>query len=192
MMKHLPTRNFGLGGLLAFFIQLLCLPVFACDCPDNPPPLEELKAAKFVFTGRVVERSLANPYWLTDKFPYVHRTSKHGSLKFNVQEVWKGDLEEALVTSDLTIGCMDNFKVGEDYLVYAYDDSKGDRGLITTCTRTELLKHCSEDLAALGKGYLPKNTSKGSNLPAIFVFLLTLTLPILLLWLLHQRKHQSL
>ncbi len=85
-------------------------------------------------------------------------------IKFSVERWWKGSGEEEVLLHTgvsrfpggyTRIAGEDfKFKVGEEYLVYAFGENES---LATDqCARTTKLEKADEDLQALGEGRLPE------------------------------------
>jgi hypothetical protein len=93
----------------------------ACSCVDPDKPLKELKKAKAVFVGEVIEvKELAKPEQLTDdSFLYL--------VRFKIEKYWKGVRGRYLtVLTDLPLGDCGwlHFEEGKKYLVYAYGNEE--------------------------------------------------------------------
>ena len=132
----------------------------ACSCLAPPPPLEALDGSSAVFTGRVVKSS---PGFYFDRF---------ASVEFEVETVWKGSVTSTTfvyVWPEVACG-YGRFRLGEDYLVYAYRDAfphdEGDDILfVSLCSRTRPFEYAEEDLQELGDGWAPDTGVTGA-LPA--------------------------
>ena len=134
---------------------------FGCECVPAPlekPSREEARTALVkdfngaaaIFSGKVVE-------------------ANNLKLRFEVDRVWKGHVGKQFVMSTGTkeyengkysfSGCDYNFKIGEEYLVYAYPVDP-DRHLGSTelqarqCTRTRLLKDAEPETRELEEIYV--------------------------------------
>ncbi len=179
-------------SLLIVIIAICHVQTLACVCIDRSvTPIQEMAGAKFVFAGKVLGREQESQILFTSKFPFFHKVFfAKTKLKFEVKEVWKGDLSREIVTRELSGLCSVSFEEGKEYLVYAYGRNWDD--ISTGCTRTSLLASANEDLAALGKGRIP--TSQPARATpvsiAIFALLLSLALPIMFLWFLKRRGWQ--
>ncbi len=142
---------------LAHVVNPTC--VFACRCRPPEPPANALASATSVFAGRVT--ALAGAVDSGGPDP-VQAT-------FAVTRVWKGvDQPTAVVvTPASSASCGFAFEQGQEYLVYASDVD----GRLQTiaCSRTALLAHAGEDLAALGAGSAPSPADEAgtpTTLPA--------------------------
>ena len=119
-------------------IAVLAVPAshaMACSCAELPPPLESLKSATAVFSGRILSAKPegANGYAYT----------------VEVYAVWKGPASPELIVTTSDVGmCGLWMGVGSEFLVYAL----GDEGALTThnCTRSKPLQFAGADLAELG------------------------------------------
>ena len=115
----------------------------ACSCSGVPGLWESVEEATAVFAGRVVDLES----WQTEDDYGVHVT-------FAVSRVWKGPASAELVANTRSLGagdCGAPLRLGEEYLVYAYDETLD----IWLCTRTLPLAYAEEDLATLGEGHAP-------------------------------------
>lgn len=120
---------------------ILCLGTrhsMACSCRKNPPPQQALAEAAAVFSGRVVAASLAENGELYK--PVLH-----------VKDVWKGKVYERVELRTYWRCCVCGFdlEVGQDYLVYAYENEG--QLWVSICSRTVLLEKAATDLSALGQ-----------------------------------------
>ena len=117
--------------------------VLACSCGGPPSIQESLEEATAVFAGRVVDMEA----WRTEDDYGIHVT-------FAVSRVWKGPAGAELVayTSSLGAGdCGFPLELGEEYLVYAYDEAFE----IWLCTRTAPIWYAEDDLEELGERHAP-------------------------------------
>lgn len=115
----------------------------ACSCAEIPGVWESVEEATAVFAGRVE----ALEGWETEDDYGVHVT-------FAVSRVWKGPASAELVANTRSLGagdCGAPLRLGQEYLVYAYDETLD----IWLCTRTLPLANAEEDLATLGEGHAP-------------------------------------
>ena len=99
---------------LSFALALLSEPeASACSCLPPPPPLEVLEQSEAVFQGRV--------------FRVEEETTLGGfsSVLFEVSAVWKGEgTARILVAADNATSCARDWRVGQDYIVYAGTHSR--------------------------------------------------------------------
>lgn len=128
---------------LAVVFTGLLVPDASLSCSCEPPgtPLEELALYDAVFTGRVV--AIAQIAGTPEEDVWI---------LFQLSAVWKGALREdiAIRTGPYDAACGYSFKVGGEYLVYAYFPGDGDlyTGL---CSRTNSLTAAREDVEQLGE-----------------------------------------
>jgi hypothetical protein len=108
---------------------------------------EELEQSDIIFAGRVVN---------------VDSDTMKGKAKFMVSQVWRGSVPPIILTRNL-MGCMDVFREGEEYLVFAHDvreaetiERLGYQFVPSRCGQTHALKISQENLARLGPGSPPK------------------------------------
>jgi len=126
---------------------LLALAVFqpmaarACSCGDPRQPLEELALCTAVFSGRVTNVELVDPYgqgW------YLKRVT------MALADCWKGALGSTVIvwTGENEGVCGIDFQVESDWLVYAFGPA--DTLDASLCSRTQPLEGATYDLAQLG------------------------------------------
>jgi len=134
----------------AFLLGLIALGMpdaSACECGSKGTPHKELRKAKAVFVGEVIEVKGG-----VNNEPYL--------VKFNVEGYWKGVKEPSITILSPGGLCGIIFSVNQKWLVYAY----GDELWTDTCRRTTQLMNAAEDLQALGKAKTPKTASTTSSL----------------------------
>ena len=141
--------------ILAFiFMSILLIGSFpsiisACSCAELPSVEEELERSQAVFSGRVVD--------VREKRSLNGYTSK--SVLFEVTNTWKGVEQSQIIINTGQGGgdCGFDFKVGQEYLVYANESTMyGAKSLVSTiCDRTNELIVLQKDLTILGEGQLP-------------------------------------
>jgi hypothetical protein len=113
---------------------------------------EALEGAKAVFVGKVI--SVEDPGLPADdrlSFNVINLV-RPIKVHFEVERVYRGlkatEIEVATKTGGLEFGY--DFKVGEQYLVYAEEDSAVRFGLIVQgCGRTRPVKEATEDIRSL-------------------------------------------
>jgi len=149
-------RRIAFTSLAVFaFMFVLSDKARGCECPPSPekPSPEEASAAwvksfngaSAIFSGEVVKADILK-------------------VKFKVERSWKGSVGKEIVMSTgakkyedgaySISSCDYNFKLGEEYLVYAYPVDPnlhpGSPDLQAhQCTRTKLLKHAQPDIEML-------------------------------------------
>ncbi|HEV2707865.1 MAG TPA: hypothetical protein VGV59_18240 [Pyrinomonadaceae bacterium] len=136
-----------------------------CDCGYGNPDLaayladRDFKLADVVFIGKVTEieraRSVDNDYDIV--------------VTFAVSRAWKRDLKERVTLRNFE-GCDRGYKLGGEWLVYAYDRSDGAFRIDCCCSGTKLLSRADADLKTFEeKGKKPakilKARSKASAQP---------------------------
>lgn len=135
----------------------------ACSCAwPWPPPLEALKEASAVFSGRVVsfrrwssEVELGDgggpPYW---------------PVGIEVDTVWKGPATTTtfVYVTHATACGYPLFKVGESFLIHAHE--RHGAIVVSACSRTRPLNSAFRDLFALGEGQTPEPGVTGALQPS--------------------------
>ena len=125
---------------LFFLLMVLSSDANACDCVSGGKPCHDYWKAAAVFTGTVIYSSTT--------------TSKRGEydvrerlVRFNIDQAFRGVKgKEVEVRTGLGDGdCGYNFRLGAQYLVYAYGD--GDKLATGICSRTRPISEASDDLA---------------------------------------------
>ncbi|MFC0186895.1 hypothetical protein ACFFJY_01285 [Fictibacillus aquaticus] len=138
----------GLVFLLLMTIALVYQTntALACSCAQNPDPKKALGNATAVFSGVVTDIKRTGGLWESSV-----------AVKIVTINVWKGQKNNSFIiyTAEQSASCGYEFKKGEEYIVYAYEND----GKLSTnyCSRTALLKDAKEDLQALGEGFPPNN-----------------------------------
>ena len=136
-------------GLIAFNPRV----GYSCSCVNIGSPREELKKAKAVFVGEVIQIYSGSG---DKEYPAV--------IGLKVERYWKGikRSETIEVLSDLGTRSCGIVPLKGKYLVYAY---KRGKNLITHgCTRTKKIEDAAEDLRELGEGKMLKTAKQGSVL----------------------------
>ncbi len=183
-MGNLPRNLTCVFAILAFSVSF----AFSCTCAPKPSVGKALSQSDAVFVGRVIAWNNASiefaPGHLSQGYTFV----------FEVERLYKGALssEVAVLTGHGLGDCGYPFKVGEEYLIYAYRD----KGLETNiCTRTTNISTADADLAELG---VPKtifvHATKFSWSAAIAIFLLAFLTGIVFgrKWLPRRERGESL
>ncbi len=150
---------------IIFSILLLNLFCFAassalaqCACVTerkNITAYNELKLADAVFVGTVLEikksaRDANNDYVET--------------VKFEVKNAWKRDLETIITVRNNVTFCFNGFDEKEEWLIYAYDNGDDTFRTFCCCSRTKLLAKAAEDLKEFEeKGEKPTNVKTKSS-----------------------------
>ena len=137
-MKSLP--RFILYVLLSILILTFPKRAFACVCRGvQQPPRFAFQEATAVFAGKVVDSAEA---------PLQDGETFHSLLvQFSVEQSFKGISTPQVRVATITgTDCDFGFQKGEEYFVYAYQDSKYNRLATGVCTRTKRLSYAKEDL----------------------------------------------
>jgi hypothetical protein len=120
-------------GAYESFAQCACQPAYR-----DITAQKELKLADVVFIGKVVELK---------KFTNDQPAERYiETIKFEVKQAWKQDLEGLITIRNVIQGCRNGFDELEDWLVYAYKNQDGTFSTHCCCTRTRQLINAAEDL----------------------------------------------
>lgn len=140
-----------LMAVAMLLIHVNAEPASACSCVELTPA-EAFERADTVFVGEVTAFEVRSGLFGKSSIDPT-------TVKFAVNEVWKGPRRESITirTVRSEVSCGFKFDQGLKYLVYARD---GQTGL---CDRTALTIQASEDLAALGEGWQPGGKSDGPS-----------------------------
>ena len=140
------------GLFVAFAVQHIS---GACITPG--PPCQEFWRASAVFAGRVI--SVTND---TEKWPYPSMSSKEPikpdastalHAVFEVSEPFRGVNESKIEVRTgsrgprLSVSESVDFRVGQEYSVYAYQHTSQPYLSTSECSRTRLIENAAEDLA---------------------------------------------
>jgi 5-hydroxyisourate hydrolase-like protein (transthyretin family) len=128
---------------LAFLLPLGATKIFACSCAGRALPCQDYWNASAVFIGTVSSSTTAS-------YKINEREFEGRLIHFAVDRAFR-DVEgaEVEVTTGLGGGdCGYNFRVGGQYLVYAYRNANN-KLATGICNRTRLLSEASEDLQYL-------------------------------------------
>jgi hypothetical protein len=130
----------------------------ACSCVPTPSVDEALRSSEVVLDGTVVaveDRQVGlrrAKVWLQEFFGYFYNNPADVgfSVRFKTHEVWKGPerSEVVLFTHKSTATCGYPVRVGERYLVYAYE-LEGGAYELSLCSRTRERTTGEEDAVAL-------------------------------------------
>ena len=128
--------------VLLFLALLWSSSLLACSCAPMGTATQELANSRYVFQGTAIARSAASD-------------SGKSGFTFQLKRQWKGDLD-ALVTVQAHTGslCARTFSLGTEYLVFV-DVTE----TLTACNRVLKTSDASADLAALGAGQPPAQSS---------------------------------
>jgi protocatechuate 3,4-dioxygenase beta subunit len=125
---------------LVFLLMVLSSDANACSCASGGKPCHDYWKATAVFTGTVIYKS-STTYKLGE-YDVAARL-----IRFNIDRAFRGvkgkevEVRTGLGDSD----CGYNFRLGGQYLVYAYD--AGDNLATGICSRTRPISEASDDLA---------------------------------------------
>jgi hypothetical protein len=114
-----------------------------CTCarPDLTA-FEELKDSEAVFIGEVISKEI-----IEKAAGYGDRQDVYDmEIKFKVKKVWRKNLRELVTVRFLVYGCIKSFDKGSEYVVYAFNDNKGQLRTGCCCSRTRPLAKAAEDL----------------------------------------------
>lgn len=159
--------------ILRFAVTLLlwtCLGLptgWACMCISNPPPLQALARADFVFSGMVVGREEPPPRYILYQGDSVRVISGGDMLRWRLATTrgWKGEpgATIAVYSPRDEAACGVSFRVGESYLIYGYfanadswigsdwpEGTTFPARITYLCTRTQSLDWAGTDLIELG------------------------------------------
>ena len=133
-------------GSLVLALLSLSKNALACVCDLTRPPCEAYWQAEAVFIGTPKEL-----YWIEfeDKLPELVIKRKQPVFHFSVDQAFRGvnGTQVAALTGIGGGDCGYGFKIGEQYLVYAYRDGQKKEMLATSiCTRTRSVRNAGEDL----------------------------------------------
>jgi hypothetical protein len=157
-MKRIVVASFGVFLLsLAFDVAQGCVCV---GLPEKSTPeqsramlVKDFNEAFAIFSGKVIA---------LDTF----------KVKFKVDKLWKGDFGSEVTMSTgardngdgtyTSSSCDFNFKLGENYLVYAYGASAGEIQA-RACTRTRLLRYADQEMKDLDEVWPHKQMNQGEE-----------------------------
>lgn len=119
---------------------------YACSCVSVGSVDKELKQAKAVFSGKVIESK-------------HNKRGGYYSVLFEVSKSWKGVKTNQIIIKTGQGGgdCGFSFVKGQNYLVYAHESEMYGKKSLTAiiCSRTNELSSAQEDLKLLGDGKVP-------------------------------------
>jgi len=132
--------------LLMALIPFAIPTAHACICGDISP-CQAYARASTVFIGLVVKISPAKVEGSLPPQAISTTLMSHvDSVQFRVKEVFLGVRESEIVISGGGTTCDYSFKVGEEYLVYAYHGTDGRTLYTDICSRTAPLTEAAPDL----------------------------------------------
>jgi preprotein translocase subunit SecG len=174
--------------LIIFTIFMLnVIIVSACSCMQPEPPLSSLDQSTAVFSGKVTEIKNAFTF---ESLIGIGSSRDPKEVTIEVSKVWKGSDYKTIIieTAMSSASCGYPFKVGEEYVVYAY----GEEGKLTAslCSRTRLLRDADVDFAELGEGKVPsiEGSNKTFDLSGYLIIFLVLVIGLIFFVLVRKRK----
>lgn len=133
-------------SLAMIFLAIAPSPAETCSCAPVKPPSEAASEAGLVFSGKVTA------IVLDDAANELGRRD----IKFDVQEVFRGPKSAEIELRSRGGGsaaCDFSFRIGQEYLVYAYRRDDDGPWMTSTCSRTRRLREAADDLRHLrGRG----------------------------------------
>ncbi len=178
--------------IVAIIIFITQYSVFACSCKEEPDTQTAILRADAVFSGKVTNIGMqpSKPE-LYNRFPFFRYsdTSYLRRVRFQVKEVWKGNVKEQtdIVTFFSGTICGYEFRENHEYLVFAYL-TKGD--LFTgMCVRTTILSRAQADLRVLGKGRVPARFIVSLILKVMALLIITVFSIIFIYWRKYHNKN---
>jgi hypothetical protein len=142
-MRRVPT--------IAVAICLLAMtgaPGLSCSCFTETSAVKALEKADAVFEGIVISVQLRSR-----PVPGVaNRHTTWNEVRVRVRRTWKGVSEKTvdINTASDVVTCGVDFKVGKQYLVYAYATAVDGRLETDACTRTTTGAAAARDAEAFG------------------------------------------
>src|SRR4030095_256476 len=113
-------------GSLVLTLSSISETAFACACTRPPLPCEAYWQVDAVFIGTAKELS-----WIEfeEKLEDLALKPKQPVFRFSVDQAFRGvnGAQVAVVTGIGGGDCGDDFKIGEQYLIYAYRDQQKKR-----------------------------------------------------------------
>src|SRR5262245_8449391 len=135
--------------LLMALIPFAIPTAHACTCGDISP-CQAYASASTVFVGLAVKTSTAMVKGSLPPQAISTTLMSHAdSVQFRVKEVFLGVRESEIVISGGGTSCDYPFKVGQEYLVYAYHGADGRTLYTNICSRTAPLTEAALDLVYL-------------------------------------------
>ena len=133
--------KFTYSILAIFAFSFLCLETANAQCAcvkPNITALEEFMDATVVFTGEILDIQRTE----ADKQNRYYET-----VKIAVDQVWKENVDSVLTIKNYVYGCIQGWKVGDRYLVYAYlNQDKLTYSTGCCCSRTAPLEKTEKDI----------------------------------------------
>jgi TonB family protein len=134
--------KFTYSILAIFALLFLCLETAYAQCACAKPnitALDEYKDATIVFTGEIIDIQRSE----RDKQDRYYET-----VKIAVDRVWKENVDSIVTIKYYVYGCVQGWKVGDKYLVYAYmNQDKVTYSTGCCCSRTGKLERSEKDIS---------------------------------------------
>jgi len=136
------------GSLISLFA---CTVVLACKCvPQSESTTEALQKYDGVWSGKVM--SIKGPK-VVRQGKRVVSVDEFVEVTFRVAQSWKGVDSEVVTILTPMSDCAYRFKIGEEYLVWAYLNREAPTKLVTDfCCRTDKFIDSAKDVKELGDG----------------------------------------
>ena len=154
--------------VIGFVLVLGVTEAAACTCRQPPTTTEERlnwfrSRAKTVILGKVVSRKVLS-YRVGRNAPqsYTHKYIR-------VERFWGAPVPGEVFYIEWIPTCTANLRVGESYLIFTDDETKGNKISTGYCSGNRELAYAAEYLKLLGEGSKPKNKkiSKSRNYQTI-------------------------
>lgn len=149
--------------VVLLLISLNSFPASACECSRYATLDEELERSDVIFAGKAL----------------TVQSRINGSAEFEVLQVWRGSVSRIALTSN-TWDCMDVFRVGEEYLIFAHQvrdpQTMGYQFQSYGCGQTRRLDDSQEALSVLGASSPPLGNSKSLSKLSAIVFAILIVL----------------
>ena len=134
--------KFTCSILAIFAFSFLCLETASAQCTCIKPDitaLEEYKDATVVVEGEIVDIQRSE----RDEQGRFHET-----VKIAVDHVWKKNVDSMVTIKNNVHGCVQGWKIGDKYLVYAYlNQDKVTYSTGCCCSRTGKLEKTEKDIS---------------------------------------------
>ena len=131
--------SYSIFAIFVFSFLYLETASAQCTCAKpNITALEELKDATVVFTGEITDIQKSAP----DTQNRYYETAK-----ITVDRVWKENIDSNVTIKNHVYGCVQGWKIGDKYLVYAYrNEDKVTYSTGCCCSRTGKLEKTENDI----------------------------------------------
>jgi hypothetical protein len=131
---------YSIFAVLAFSFLFPETVTAQCACAKpNITALEEFKDATVVFTGEIIDIQKSDP----DEQNRYYETAK-----IAVDHAWKENIDSIVMIKNYIYGCVQGWKIGDKYLVYAYlNKDKVTYSTGCCCSRTGKLAKTESDIS---------------------------------------------